>query len=251
MGDMKLYGDTPKAVAGAKFGLTCETETFSAGERIYPGDPCFGMTGEGKVCYGAHVNAVSLIAAADLVAGNSVAVTINGIAVAPVAFDGSSANTVKKIIQTIDLNDDVRALGIDAFGIDDAPRGIFLSAPGVSITASAAVTGGASQTSFSQSAYTNMKFVGVARHQELSYREGTGFYPPQASVNVQTSGKVWVPVADGANPGDKEAAYIVMTGADAGKFTDSAAGGAYDSGCVFRSEKIEGGLALIEVRGMK
>jgi hypothetical protein len=248
-GSIDIYGDMPKAIAGAKYGLHDETETFVAGEKIYPGDPCFGMVGEGSKCYGAHVSAVSLTASADLVAGNQIAVTINGIALAVIDFINSHPETMQAIVQSISLNEAVSALGITAFLVDGAPRSIYLESPGVPITASAVVTGGASQATFASASYTSMKFVGVARHQELSYKEGTGFYPEGQPVNVMSRGKIWVPVAEDATPVDKEPAYIIISGNDAGKFTD-VAGGNYDCGCIFRS-KNEGGLALIEVRGLK
>jgi hypothetical protein len=61
---------------------------------------------------------------------------------------------------------------------------------------------------------------------------------------------LWVRVANSANPGDKKPAYVILTGGDAGKFTD-AAGGNYDCGCFFRTGKAEDDLALIELRGLK
>jgi hypothetical protein len=192
---------------------------------------------------------VSLTAAADLVEGNQIAVTINGVAVAPVAFAGSSEDTVKAIVAAIDMNDGIRGLGVDAFAVDGAPRSFYLSAPARTLTAGAAVSGGASQTTFAQEAYTSAKFTGVARHQELCSKEGTGFYVDGQAVSVMTRGKIYALVADGASPVDKESAYVVLTGADAGRFTDFPEGN-YDCGCVFRGSK-ENGIALVETRGMK
>jgi hypothetical protein len=239
-----------KALAGMKFGLDAETESIAAGEKIYPGDPVFGMVGDDKVGYGAHLSAVALTASADLVTDNSIAVTINGIAIAAVLFETSSVETIRKIVNAIDQNEDIRALGIDAFFVEGSPRGIVLQGPGITITAAAIVTGGASQATFSSAAYNSMKFMGVARFEELVFGLETGFYPAAASVPVQTHGKIFVPVADTANPDDKKPAYIITSGDDAGKFTDVASGN-YDCGCFFRSDKVSGNLALIELRGMK
>jgi hypothetical protein len=249
MGGIDIYGDMPKAIAGAKYGLHDETETFIAGEKIFPGDPCFGMVGESSKCYGAHVSAVSLTASTSLVTGNKIALTINGIALAVIDFINSHQETMRAVVQSVNLNAQVSALGISAFLVDGAPNTLYLESPGVSITASAVVTGGASQASFASSSYTSMKFLGVARHQELCYREGTGFYPEGQAVNVMSRGKIWVPVAETASPVDKEPAYVILSGDDAGKFTDTASGN-YDCGCIFRSRN-EGGLALIEARGLK
>jgi hypothetical protein len=245
-----LYSGMDKAIAGMKYGLDEETESLAAGEKIYPGDPVFGMVGDDKVGYGAHMSAIALTASGDLVTGNSIAVTVNGISLDPVLFETSSVETIKKIVNAIDQNEEVRALGIDAFFVEGSPRAIILQGPGITITASAVVSNGASQATFASTAYSAMKFMGVARFEQLVFGLDTGFYPEAASVPVQHHGKIWVPVADTANPDDKKPAYVILSGDDAGKFTDVAASN-YDCGCFFRSDRVSGNLALIELRGMK
>jgi hypothetical protein len=247
---MSAYGDLDKAIAGQKFGLDDETETVIAREKLYPGDPIFSLVGEEDAGYGAHLNGVTLTANAVLVTGNSIAVTINGIAVDSVSFDTSSPNTFQKIVDAINMNADVRELGVDAFIDEGSPLEFSLAGPGITITATAVVTGGSSQATFASAAYTTAVFLGVARHMELSYKEGTGFYPQGVMVNVMTRGRIAVPVADDADPGNGKKAYVILDGDDAGKFTDVADGN-YDCGCYFRSGRIEGNLVLIEVRGMK
>jgi hypothetical protein len=249
MAERTLYDEPARAIAGQKNGLKDNVRTYCAGENIYPGDPVFGMVGDELTCYGAHINAITLTASAALVASNSVAVTINGIAITPVDFDTSSLATFQAIVQAINLDDRVSGLGITAFLVDSVPLSFSLEGPGIDITASAVVTGGASQAEFSSAADTNMKFLGVAEHTELGFKEGVGFYPPIHAVNVMDFGEIYVPVAEGASPTDKEPAYIILSGDDAGKFTD-AADGNYDCGAFFRSSE-EDGLARIELRGMK
>jgi hypothetical protein len=245
-----LYGDLEKAIAGQKFGLDAETESFAAGENIYPGDPIFGMVGDDKVCYGAHISAVALTAGEDLVTGNSIVVTVNDIELEPVAFENNSVATIRKIVAAIDQNEEVRALGVDAYFSEGFPRAISLQGPGITITASAVVTGGATQATFTPAALTNSRFMGVARFEELGFGKDVGFFPAGISVPVQTRGKVFVPVADSAAPDDKKPAYVILSGEDAGKFTDVALSN-YDCGCFFRGDRISGNLALIELRGMK
>jgi hypothetical protein len=251
MESMNLYGDLEKAIAGQSFGLDAPVESLAAGEKLYPGDPVFGMVGDEKVGYGAHVSAVSLTASADLVTGNSITITINGIALEAVTFEGSSVDTIKKIVGAIDQSDEIRALGIDAFFEEGSPRAFILQGPGVTITAAAVVSGGASQASFTSAAYTAMRFMGVVRFEHVVYGNEAGCFPAGVSVPVQTGGKIYAPVADSANPDDKKVAYVILSGADAGKFTDQSGGGNYDCGCFFRSERVSGNLALIELRGMK
>jgi hypothetical protein len=248
MSERTLYDPPARAIAGQKHGLKDSVRTYCAGEKIFPGDPVFGMTGDALTCYGAHINAVTLTASAALVTGNKVAVTVNGKALPVVDFINSSGDTLAAIVQAIDLDEDLSALEITAFKVEGA-NAIGIVGPGITITASATVTGGASQATFTSAADTNMKFLGVAEHTELGFKEGAGFYPPEHAVNVMDFGEIYVPVADGASPLDKEPAYIILSGANAGKFTDAATGN-YDCGAFFRSNE-EDGLARIELRGMK
>lgn len=240
-----LYGNPQRAIAGQQFGLSANVRTYSAGEKIYPGEPVFGMVGDDEHCYGAHVNAVTLTASTPLVVGNKVKVVINGITLAPVEFVESTAKTLERITRDIDINAALSEIGINAFVVEGLDA-FTLVGPGISITASVTVTEGASQPTFSSAADTNLKFLGVARHTELSTSKGTGYYDINDSVNVLDGGEIYVPVDEDANPSDKEPAYIDIA---KGVFTDVPASN-YDCGCFFRSNK-QDGLARIEVRGMK
>ena len=240
-----LYGNPQRAIAGQQFGLTAHTRTYIAGEKIYPGDPVFGMIGDNEHCYGAHINAVTLTASAELVTGNKIAVTVNGVALPVIEFADSTEETLKRVVQGIELNPALGELDITAFVVEGA-NAFTIVGPGISITASATVTEGASQATFSSAADTNLKFIGVAEHTELCTKNGAGFYEAEEAVNVRDFGEIYVPVADDANPADKESAYIDVA---SGVFTDDASGN-YDCGCFFRSNK-QDGLARVEVRGMK
>jgi hypothetical protein len=243
-----LYDPPARAIAGQKYGLKDNVRTYRAGEKIYPGDPVFGMVGDEITCYGTHINAVTLTAAAALVTGNKVAVIVNSKVLPVVDFINSSDETLAAIVQAIELDDSLSDLGIKAFPIEGA-NAIGIVGPGITITASATVTGGTSQATFTSESDTNMKFLGVAEHTELGFKEGVGFYPPTQAVKVMDFGEIYVPVAEGTSPSDKEPAYIILSGANAGKFTN-AADGNYDCGAFFRGHE-EDGLTRIELRGMK
>lgn len=248
MAGRSLYDPPARAIAGQKYGLKDNVRTYRAGEKIYPGDPVFGMVGDETACYGAHINAVTLTASGALISGNQVAVTVNGKALAPVLFASSSAATLAAIVQAIELDDDLGEQGITA-SVLEGTNAFIIVGPGISITASATVTGGSSQPTFTPVADTNMKFLGVAEHTELGFKEGVGFYPPTHAVNVMDFGEIYVPVAEGVSPLDKEPAYIILSGSEAGKFTNDDDGN-YDCGAFFRSGE-EDGLVRIELRGMK
>jgi hypothetical protein len=247
---IKMYGTMDQAIAGLSFGLDAETESFCAGEDIYPGDPLFGMVGDEKMAYKAHLNAVTLTANKDLITANRIAVTVNGIAVDPVVFISSSANTIVAIVNAINLNDEIRDLGITAFAAQGSDRVFSLEGPGITITASAEVTLGASQATFTAAANSSAKFIGVARFEQLAFGKDVGFYPKGVVVSVLSFGKIYVPVADDAEPADKKPAYVVLSGEDSGTITEDDDGN-YDCGCIFRSGRVSGNLALLEVRGLK
>jgi hypothetical protein len=250
MSKIDIYGDMKKALAGLTFGLEAECESFCAGEEFLPGDPAFGIVGDDKMAYRAHISAIKLTADGDLVSGNIVTVTVNGITVEEVSFVSSSANTIAAIVTAINLNEQIRALGITASVADGSARVFSLEGPGITITASATVTGGASQAEFTSAASDFAKFLGVVRFEQLGEGVDVGKFTPSDAIPVQTRGKIFVPVADSADPQDKKPAYVILTGADSGKFTD-AEDGNYDCGCFFRGSRESGNLALIELRGLK
>lgn len=245
MSERDLYANPQRAIAGLTHGLSGRTRTYSAGEKIFPGDPLFGMVGDNEHCYRSKVNAITLSASAALVAGNKIAVTINNIALNLIEFANSTTETLARIVRAIDLSAQLSELGINAFIIEGA-NAFSIVGPGITITATAVVTEGNSQAVFTATADTNMKFIGIAEFTQLVTNKGTGFYDINDSVNVRDIGDIYVPVHEDANPSDKEPAYINLT---TGTFTDVSTGN-YDCGCFFRSNK-QDGLALIEVRGMK
>lgn len=245
MSDRDLYADPPRAIAGQTHGLTGHTRTYSAGEKIFPGDPLFGMVGDDEHCYRPHVNAKTITLSEPLVQGNKVAVTINGIALAVVEFVESSTATLQRIVRDIDINTALGNLGINAFIVEGADA-FTIVGPGITFTVVVDITDGESQAEVTITADTNMKFIGIAEHTELSSNKGTGFYDVNDSVNVRDFGDIYAPVHENAHPSDKEAAYIDIANA---VFTDIP-GGNYDCGCFFRSNK-QDGLARVEVRGMK
>lgn len=243
---MRLYGDPARAIAGQKYGLQDVVESHVAAENIEPGAALFGNIGDDRV-FGAHQNVVTLVASADLVSGNKLAVTVNGTELAAVDFDTDTDTTLAAVADAINADTNLAEAGIGASSIAGAKSVTIVGDSEVS--ASITVTGGESQPTFEASSSSGMKFAGVAVHEELAYKDGTGFYPKGVPVNVLTHGKIYVPVADGAEAADKKPAYVVLSGEDKGKFTDEPSGN-YDCGCVFRSDA-EDGLALVEVNGLK
>jgi len=246
----RLYGDLGQAIAGQKFGLNDETETIIAGERLYPGDPIFQKIGDEEFGYGAGIRSLALTASDALVDGNAVTVTVNGVTLEPVSFVESSPETFRRIASAINLSSELREIGVTAFLLEGNALAFFVTASGATLTASATVAGGASEPTFTSATGGNSKFRGVARHMDISFREGAGLFPSGHPVSVMTRGHITVRVADSANPDNLVPAYVIMSGDDVGKFTHVATGN-YDCGCFFRSSRLESKLALIEVNGLK
>ena len=243
---MNLYGERARAIAGQKYGLQDVVESHVAAENIEPGAALFGKVGDDRV-FNAHKNVATLVASANLVTGNNLAAKVNGVDLDAVDFDTDTDTTLAALADAINGDSELSEAGIGASVV--AGSKTIVIAGDSDVTASITVTGGESQATFSETATTGMKFVGVAVHEELAFREGTGFYPAKIPVNVMARGKVYVPVAEGATPADKEPAYVVLSGDEKGKFTDDSSG-TYDCGCVFRSDA-QDGLALVEVNGLK
>ena len=243
---MNLYGERARAIAGQKYGLQDGVESHVAAENIEPGAALVGKVGDDRV-FNAHKNVATLVASANLVTGNKLAAKVNGVDLDAVDFDTDTDTTLAALADAINGDSELSEAGIGASVV--AGSKTIVIAGDSDVTASITVTGGESQATFSETATTGMKFVGVAVHEELAFREGTGFYPAKIPVNVMARGKVYVPVAEGATPADKEPAYVVLSGDEKGKFTDDSSG-TYDCGCVFRSDA-QDGLALVEVNGLK
>jgi hypothetical protein len=178
MSKIDIYGDMKKALAGLSFGLDAECESFCAGEEFFPGDPAFGIVGDDKMAYRAHISSVTLTADTNLVTGNNIVVTVNGIAVEAVSFASSSANTIAAIVTAINLNEEIRALGITASATEGSARAFSLQSPGITITASAAVTGGGSQAEFTSAVNDFAKFLGVTRFEQLGQGVDVGKFTP-------------------------------------------------------------------------
>jgi hypothetical protein len=247
---LDLYGNQKKAILGSVLGLHQDIETRLAGQKIYPGDPLFAAVGDAQGAFLPALTAAKATVSA-LVAANVVVITINGIAVDPVTYNADAETTLNAVVNAINANDEVAALGIEAYRVAGEPLTFYLSSATEAITASGTITGGASQGTISFASYTDKKFIGVARHSDsLSYREGAGFYPKGEEVNVVIHGTIAVNVAPGGDPAAYKPAYVITSGDDTGKFTSDATDN-YDTGAIFRSGEVEPGLAFLEVRGVK
>jgi len=155
------------------------------------------------------------------------------------------------LIAAINADTTLAAAGIVAAA--SGARGLTVTAPaGSDPVVTAAVTSTGSGTAEATVAMSTAgKFLGVAAFVQMGgkdYGAGTACWKEGTSVSILREGRVWVPVE--STVADKDPAYAVTVGAGTiGKFTDVSTSN-YDIGGFFRSNA-SGGLALLEVRGMK
>jgi hypothetical protein len=247
---MDLYGNLDKAIAGLKYGLGAgdDIETGIAQEAIAFGAPVFGYAGTEDKVYASHSGKIVALLSADLVTSNVLTSTINGIAVAT-TFATDHATSMTAHIAAINAKAELIALGIVAASA--GARSISVIGKALDVTFTQVVTLGASQATASYTASTGMVFLGIAMFTQKSTVDtgaGNSGYVSGEAVNIMRRGTIWVPVS--VSVLDKEAAYVIFAATNQGKLTNSSSG-TYDIGGYFRSNKITGDLAILEVRGLK
>lgn len=247
---MAEYGTPDVAIAGLMVGFHNDVESPIAQEDIAYGAPVFGPVGVEDKAYGPHKDKATTLLSADLVTSNVITSTIAGIAVAN-TFATDHATTMTAHIAAINAKAELIALGITAVA-GATNRGIIISAPaGYDLAMTQVVTLGGSQATATIVYGTNLRFLGVSlfvQNGGSTWGAGTAKWKSKMSMNVLRDGRIWV-LAE-ATVGDKDAAYVVLGGSGTiGKFTDVATNN-YDIGTFFRGN-VTGGLAELEVRGMK
>ena len=247
---MGAYGAPDAAIAGMVVGIPNAVESAIAKEDIAYGAPVFGPVGVENVAYGPHKDKATETLSADLVTSNVLTTTINGTAIAS-TFATDHATTMTAHIALINANATLSAAGITA-AAGSTNRIVVISAPaGVDLTVTGAVTLGGSQATVTIVYGTNLKFLGAAvfvQNGGKDWGAGTAKWKTGMAVNILADGTLWVPAE--STVADKDPAYAVLGGSGTiGKFTDVSTNN-YDIGSFFRGN-VSGGLAIVEVRGLK
>jgi len=248
---MAAYGTPDVAIAGLLIGADNDVESAIAQEDIAFGAPVYGPVGVFNKAYNAHKDKVTVTLSADLVTSNVITTVINGTSVAT-TFATDHATTMTTHIAAIVANSTLATAGISA-AAGATNRAIIISGPaGVDIaTVTCVVTLGASQATSTIVFGTNLLCLGVAVFIQTGGKDfgaGTSGWKNKDSINILRTGMIWVPAESTVS--DKKAAYAVIGGTGTiGKFTNIATNN-YDIGGYFRSN-LSGGLAVLEVRGIK
>lgn len=247
---MGAYGTPDVAIAGLLDGFPNFVDSAIAQEDIAYGAPVFGFVGAENKAYAVHKDKITTLLDADLVTSNVITSVIQSISVAT-TFASTHAATMTAHIAAINAKAELVALGISAVA-GATNRGIVISGPaGLDLTMTQVVTLGATQATATITYGTNGRFLGVAvfvQNGGATWGAGNALWVNKSAVNILREGKIWVPAE--ATVADKDAAYAVLGGSGTlGKFTDVATNN-YNISTFFRSN-VTGGLALLEVQGMK
>lgn len=187
---MAAYGNMDQALAGLLYGLTNEDQLSGvAKSNIGFGAAVFAYKGDNSEVYSYLQDSAKLVFSADLVASNSIQVSVTGYTIAAVVFATSHLNTMNLIVNAIN------AAGLEAVldSSDATNRTIVLRKKATTITsATAAVTLGASQATVTSSYGSSQVFVGFAQFTSKEIGTGVG-YATGEIVNVMRSGRLWVP----------------------------------------------------------
>jgi hypothetical protein len=251
---MGEYNNMDAAVAGLKYGLDGQTESWCAKENISFGDAIFGYSGDEQNGYLYHLDTSQTVFDADFVSLNNIVATVNGVAVTAVVFDTDQATTMDNLKAQIEA--DIAGAVVTLTDTGGANRTIVIHIPGVDVVVTWAVTLGASQAGDTVTVSSAQVFVGVAQLTQKEYStrkllDGTEInaavnYLIGDAMNVLTEGKIYVNGIGAINA--NTSAYILASGADKGKFTATSTSN-YDTKGKFRSTIAASALVLFEVRG--
>lgn len=239
---MGAYNEQDTGFAGLAYGIDKKVDCARCGESagIAFGKAVMAYAGDQDGGYGMKQDELTLTLSADLVTSNSVALTINGVALDAVVFATSHANTMNLLKAAIEAEFPTAVVTLP-----DATnnRKIKVFIKDTVMSGSGVVTLGASQATITAALSSQQVFRGVALHLHKEYA-GSALYEEDEAMNVLKEGVAWVPVTEAVQA--NMPAYVVQSGASAGSFATSG----YACGGKFRSNTSGAGLALVEVFGM-
>jgi len=258
---MPQYGALDPAFPGMSAEIFVKTESKFAMEAIPFGYPMFAYSGNvtdpGKTgeVWLYHNDRSKVAFDADFVTSNSIAVTVNGVAVTAVVFDTDHETTMTNLLSQIETDITGATATLDTDDVNG--RTFFVDIDGVDVVVTAVVTLGASQAVATITVSGRQVFVGVSGHTHVvgsapktdlegNVLEAAKAYVAKDQLNNVWGGLINVDVAVAVS--DTATAYVITSGANQGRFGATAG---YDTGCKYRSNTAAAGTAVVEVRGLK
>jgi hypothetical protein len=202
-------------------GLTAAVAT------IKPGDLVFSYKGDTKA-YGYFADTAKTVFSADFVTSNVINGTVNSVAISPVTFATSHANTMTLLINAVKALAGVEAV-LDS--TDGTSRTLLIRTKGATTTVDFTVTAGASQATDTNTYASGALFEGVAKYATRvpTTIGGTGLYAIGEEIPVLRLAGVYAASASGLVTGAQ--AFITTAGifGTSGVDVGVRAAGDYDS----------------------
>jgi hypothetical protein len=217
-------------------------ESWVAKEQIDFGDSVWGYIGDQDECGNIHRDTAKVVFSADFITANQIDGVVNGVSISPVTFITSHLVTIGLVRDAYNSLDGVECILDPA---DTNNRTLLIRTKFADNVSSAVVTLGSSQPTVTITYSIDMVFLGVARHNQKDYT-GIG-YEVQDVVTVLMEGFIAVETSKAVNA--LTDAYVIITGANQKKFTDSNSDSA-KTNAVFRGTLAAAGLVELEVNGL-
>jgi hypothetical protein len=155
---------------------------------------------------------------ADFVSLNSIAFSVNGVAITPVVFDTDQATTMAALVAAVDGLTGVDAVATDVSGDNrtiQVTRRVLASETSADIVVTSTVTLGVSQASATITNTTDQLFGGIV----ILKQNEDGVIAQYEDLGAMTVGAVTGELVTGQTPAVGGAVYVVNQGSDRGKFS--------------------------------
>lgn len=156
----------------------------------------------------------------DFEASNSIAFSVNGVAITPVVYASSQADTLAALVAAVDGLSGVSAVASTTKGLI-VTRRVIPADTSADIVALSTVTLGTNQAVATYAYSTDQVFAGATVKQDNAVggeivTDDNGEY---GDCGAMTQGVLWCELVSGQTPAVDGSVYVVSTGTDRGKFT--------------------------------
>lgn len=235
---MPAYGNQDAVIAGLPYGLIQNVINRNASEAIGFGKPVFGYKGDNRALWTYKKDTAKMVYSADFITSNSVAVTIDGVALSATVFATDHLTTINAIIAKITALAGCEAVLDPA---DTNNRTILVRKKGVAaFVASSTVTLGASQATMAATYGSGQVYLGFS----MFTQKVGGQYDAGDEVNIMFEGGIAAVAASGA----KANGPVYLTAA--GVPTSTATSNQLLDGVFFVSNEADtAGFAMVQTAG--
>jgi len=224
---MGAYDTMEQLIAGMKYDLDGTVESWTANEDIEFGIPLFAIAGEEDICSPYYADVTKVVYDIDFEGSNSIAFSVDGVAITPVVYATSHAATMAALIAAIAGLTGVECV---ADATDVSNNTLLVRKTYTTYVCTTTVTGGSNQAVGTITYHSSMIFIGGCLRTQKE-AAGTAKYLQYEAVNVITEGKLAglttsVVVSNNVLVGDGTGWNATTGAATTGKCRKDAASGA-------------------------